>query len=161
MRYLSFFCMMVVVLLSGCRDNSADSESSSRHERTDPVWEYEYDPTANDFRIVKLRELSHDTLTVPLIEAIVNTAWPKVQVKYLKTSKDTVFLTIERSEVLTQQMGSEGAQQFLISATFTFTELKGVNYVSYTFPAGDHAEAGVYSRRSWTFPRAAQPAPLN
>jgi hypothetical protein len=88
-------------------------------------------------------------LTIQLIEKIVNKTWPKVQIKYLKTSKDTVFIAIPNSEVLTQQMGTSGAEAFMISTTYSLTDLKGIKYVSYDFEIGDHANPGVYSRSYW------------
>lgn len=46
-------------------------------------------------------------------------------------------------------MGSAGAESFMISTTFSLTELKGVNYVSYDFEEGDPSRPGVYNRNSW------------
>jgi hypothetical protein len=46
-------------------------------------------------------------------------------------------------------MGSAGAESFMITTTYSFTELKGINYVSFDFEEGDHAMPGVYNRNSW------------
>ncbi len=46
-------------------------------------------------------------------------------------------------------MGTSGAEGFMVSTTFTFTELNGIKYVSYDFQYGDHANPGVYDRHSW------------
>jgi len=46
-------------------------------------------------------------------------------------------------------MGTWGADQFVISTTYSFSELAGIKYVSFTFIEGDHAMPGVYSRNSW------------
>lgn len=50
---------------------------------------------------------------------------------------------------LTQQMGSAGAESFMISTSFSLTELEGINNVSFDFEEGDHARPGVYNRNSW------------
>ena len=67
----------------------------------------------------------------------------------MATKKDTVFIYIPDSGVLTQQMGSAGAEQFMVSTTYSFTELIGITYVSFEFEFGDHANPGVYDRQSW------------
>lgn len=134
--------------------SSADSNVILKVEKRDsavftPLWEYQYDTIIKDFRIVKLQDLNNDTLTPQSVVNILNTSWPDVQVKYIKKSKDTVFISIPESTILTQQMGSAGSKQFMVSATYSFTELKGIKYVSFKFKVGDHANPGVYTRKSW------------
>jgi hypothetical protein len=113
------------------------------------LWKYDHDTVINDFRLVKLRRFNKDTLTVKGVESIVNKSWPNVQVKYVRTSGDTIFLSIPASTILTQQMGSSGAEQFMITTTYSFTELPAIRYVSYDFEEGDHASPGIYSREQW------------
>lgn len=125
------------------------SENSMVFVPTNALWAFKFDSLLNDSKLVKLRSFKKDTLTAKTIEAIVNSTWPKVQIKYLKTSKDTIFIAIPDSEVLTQQMGTTGADEFMISTTYSFTELNGIEYVSYQFEPGDHANPGVYSRTTW------------
>jgi len=84
-----------------------------------------------------------------MMEKIINKTWPRVQIKYIKTSHDTAFISIPESEVLTQQMGSAGAESFMVSTVYSFTEIKGIKYVSLDFEFGDHANPGVYNRNSW------------
>jgi hypothetical protein len=115
------------------------------------IWGCEYDSIKGDEKPTKLRPFEADTLTANKIEDIVNFTWPKVQVKILRSSKDTIYISIPDSEVLTQQMGTTGAEEFMISTTFSFTEIKGVNYVTYNFIEGDHATPGTYSRKSWHY----------
>ena len=124
-------------------------ENSLVYVPTYALWAFKYDTVLSDFKLIKMRLFNKDTLTAQSIETIINKTWPKVQVKYLKTSKDTIFLVIPESEVLTQQMGTTGAEHFMISATYSFTEFVGIKYVSYQFEYGDHANPGVYSRNSW------------
>jgi hypothetical protein len=60
-----------------------------------------------------------------------------------------VFVSIPESEVLTQQMGTAGAESFMVTTVYSFTEIKDIKYVSFDFEAGDHASPGIYSRNSW------------
>jgi len=46
-------------------------------------------------------------------------------------------------------MGSAGAESFMVSTVYSFTEIVGIKNVSIDFEAGDHASPGVYNRNSW------------
>ena len=116
---------------------------------TEAFWEYQYDTVTLDFKPVKVREVPADSLTAEGIETMINHTWPNVQVRYIETFGDTVYLEIPESTVLTQQMGTAGAEQFMVSTTYSFTELPDVRYVAFGFEEGDHAVPGVYSRNSW------------
>lgn len=134
---------------TGAVDDRSDAQNLFIYTPKDAFWEYQYDTTIQDFKPVKVREIPADSLTTESVESIVNNTWPNVQVSYQKTSGDTVFLEIPESAVLTQQMGTAGAKQFLVSTTYSFTELSGVHYVAFDFEEGDHAVPGVYSRKSF------------
>lgn len=136
-------------LLADSSQGTADTENLFTFVPADALWEYQFDTVTNDFKPVKLREVKADSLTAESIEAIMNQTWPNVQVSYLKTSEDTIFIEIPESTVLTQQMGTAGAKQFLVSATYSFTELPDIQYVDINFKEGDHAVPGTYNRNSW------------
>ena len=42
-----------------------------------------------------------------------------------------------------------GAQAYLASTTYNLTELKGINYINYNMPSGDHVSTGIYSRETF------------
>ena len=117
----------------------------------EPFWVYEYDEDVQDFRLRQLRENHKGSTSSMDIEAMINNNWPNVQVEVYDRKKDTVFVAISSSAYLTQQMGTAGADAFMISTTFNFTELHQVNYVFFDFEEGDHAVPGLYSRSSWKF----------
>jgi hypothetical protein len=129
-------------------DTSGNATSSGKTQ-SDAIWVYRFDSILNDYKPVKLRAVLPDTLTAGMICSILNATWPDVQAKVIKTSKDTIFIAIPQSDYLTQQMGSTGAQEYMVTATFSFTELKGIKYVSFDFAEGDHAVPGVYDRSTW------------
>lgn len=169
MRIKAFFIGFFILLLLGVGCNRSSQQDDTTEEEpdtllvdstqlpehtfvyqpTDALWEYQLDSATNDFKPVKLREVVADSLTAQQVEAIVNNTWPNVQIEYLETSGDTVYIEIPESMVLTQQMGTAGAKQFLVSTTYSFTELSGVQYVAFDFVEGDHAMPGVYNRKSW------------
>jgi hypothetical protein len=127
---------------------NSDDQSISNKE-SDKIWVLNFDEQHNEYKPKKVRSTNLDQLTPAMVVAVVNKTWPEVQVKYLKTVNDTVFISIPKSIVLTQQMGTQGAMEFMITTTFTFTELKGIHQVSFDFEEGDHAVPGVYNRHSW------------
>ena len=129
--------------------NLADTESSVVYDLSGAIWEYDYNQQTEEFEVKQLRLVDRDTLTGETIESIINKSWPRVQIKFNGTSNDTAFISIPDSEVLTQQMGTSGAKSFMISTTFSFTELNGIKYVAFDFEEGDHGVPGVYDRNSW------------
>lgn len=153
----------LVLLITSCnttqRDDSATnmgdeksvngSESPTVDDRLEAIWGYDYNQQTEEFELKQLRSVDKNILTGETLEKIINKSWPRVQIEFIKTSNDTAFISIPDSEVLTQQMGSAGAEGFMISTTFSLTELKEINYVSFEFEEGDHGVPGVYSRNSW------------
>lgn len=125
------------------------TKDSVSAESPTAIWQFSFNQQKEEFEIIQLRPVDNDTLTGKILEKIVNQTWPDVQVRFSGTSNDTAFISIPDSKILTQQMGSAGAESFMISTTWTFTELKGIEYVTFDFIYGDHATPGVYTRRSW------------
>jgi hypothetical protein len=129
--------------------NTIDPLRSMDNDSIGAIWRYDYNQQSEDFELKQIRSVDGDLLTGEIIEKINNSLWPRVQVKYTRISNDTAFISISDSEVLTQQMGSAGAMSFMITTTYSFTELTGIDYVSFDFEEGDHANPGVYHRNSW------------
>lgn len=88
--------------------------------------------------------LSVDRLTQALI-----TNYPEIDLQVNKVSNDTLYLRIIDAQYLTQQMGSSGAQMYLLEATYAYTELPDINSVNFGFEEGDHAIPGTYTRESF------------
>ena len=125
------------------------NESSFVYNESEAIWGFVIDTVTGDEKLTQLKPVEKEVLTGEMIEKIINKTWPRVQVKFLRTSNDTAFITIPESEVLTQQMGSAGAESFMVSTVYSFTEIKGIKFVSFEFEMGDHASPGVYNRNSW------------
>ena len=151
-KYLSIAC---IVLLAACNSGSnkkgADAEDTTGSENIaydiTPVWTYEYDSVSGDSHLKKLRELTNEERSAGTLIAIASGG--EVQLKLIRVSGDTMYVTIPDSKVLTQQMGSTGATQFMATATYTLTEMSGVKYIHFDFQEGDHAEPGTYSRENF------------
>jgi hypothetical protein len=59
---------------------------------------------------------------------------------------ETAFVVVSASEVLTEQMGTTGAECYLASVTFTLTSIPGIEEVMIDFDEGSHAVPGSYRR---------------
>lgn len=152
----SFFTCFLLFFIIGC-ENDVDSASPIIIENggIDPENDdngkvlQNRDKTTNDFQKNQTGSLSNYTLNGKKIEAILNKKWPTVQIEFIGLSNDTCYVLIPESNALTRQMGSAGARSFLYQASFLFTELNGINHVSFDFEEGDHAVPGVYDRNSF------------
>lgn len=90
--------------------------------------------------------------SVPFPQAFVNginKTYGETQLKYDRISGDTVYVSIENAEWLTNRAGSSGAEQYLSFASLNLLETKGVHYVTYAFTPGAHARPGTWSRKDF------------
>lgn len=125
-------------------DDSASQEDNQEAKTNPLIWKYD----SMEDTIRKVRIVSIDTLSTGNLMAMLNSAYiDKVILDYVKVSSDTIFVKIKDSKFLTQQMGSAGSMDYMITTTFTLTELKDINYVHFSFDYGDHASPGTYSRK--------------
>lgn len=112
-------------------------------------WISDFDTVKNEFYMKQQRKVNPDSLTAANLVNDLNAAWENVKLVLLKTSNDTLYVSIPDSEFLGQQMGSSGAQAYMVSTTYNLTELKGIKYVNYAMHGGDHVSPGTFSRKSF------------
>ena len=112
-------------------------------------WVSDFDTIKNEFYLKQQRTVIPDSLTATNLINDLNAAWENVKLVLIKTSNDTLYVSIPDSEFLGQQMGSAGAQAYMASTTYNLTELKGIKYVNYSMQAGDHVSPGIFSRKSF------------
>lgn len=87
-----------------------------------------------------------DTMSPENLIRLINSNYDSIHLEYIKTSHDTIYVHIPRSEMLTERIGSTGAEMYMASTTYSLTDLKGIKYVNYDFEEGDHASPGVFSK---------------
>ncbi len=175
LKIASYLWIFLVFIFSNCTENKApvsqttgtksDAQATNaprqkkkkpqkhQHAQTnaalEPLWTYQFDSLKQNFKPTQLKTIQSDTLSPQWIAKIMNQNWEKVQIQFVRVSNDTVYIKIPDSQALTQQMGSAGAREFMVAATYSFTEIKKIRYVAYDFEVGDHMNPGVYSRASW------------
>ena len=151
---VSFFSL----LLLAC-NNKADqpgTEDDTTNSVSDHyIWQSTLNDSTGKLELMPLQPVATDSLQPSLVVDLVNKTnaetnfASKVQLVFVKTSGDTVYLKIPDATYLTQQMGSTGPRLFLAGLVYTMTGLAGINYVNLDFEEGDHAGPGTYSRESF------------
>lgn len=109
-----------------------------------PIWSYDY----NKDVAIKNRSMSNDSLNPrDLINLLNAENGDKLKLDFVKLSDDTIYVKIDSSTYMTQEMGTTGANSFMAIATYTLTELNGIKFVYFDFKEGDHAIPGTYTRK--------------
>ncbi|MBW8323666.1 MAG: hypothetical protein K0M50_02775 [Prolixibacteraceae bacterium] len=137
--------LVFMILMTACNNRDKSKKDKEIVGQT-PMWDYDCDS------ISKLKNVNADTLTyAQLIKGINDKYLDQVFLEFVKVSHDTIFVAIKNSTYLTQQMGTCGANQYMISTTFALTELNDIKNVAFDFVAGDHAWPGINNRESYWY----------
>ena len=88
-------------------------------------------------------------LGVDTLIAGLNEMYPKVKLEKVKQSNDTLYTQIKEADVLTEQMGSAGSEQYIAQAILNLTSAKGIKYVRIDFEEGSHAMPDVWSKENF------------
>lgn len=93
-----------------------------------------------------------DSTSVATLVARFNARFPTDAypgLRFTKMEDGVPHVSIIDAAKLTQRMGSLGASDYLATATFTLTSRDDVARVHFSFPVGDHATPGLFSRSDW------------
>lgn len=160
------FAISMVLLLS-CNQGNKEKNVTPDVEIADTVFESSTTATEDSNLYVKNKSLlwqvddtkglklqkpavpGIDTMSAKNLIQLINNNNDSIHLDYIKTSHDTIYVHIPHSEMLTERIGSTGAEMYMASATWSLTELKGIKYVNYDFQEGDHASPGVYNRNNF------------
>lgn len=69
---------------------------------------------------------------------------PKILIKKIENQK--AYVGVDDEELLTQRMGSHGAESFLNTIIYSVGSVEGINCVWFEFKGGDHAVPGEYCK---------------
>lgn len=154
---------LAVTLLSSCKKETPEPEGTETVTTTDTITSAPDEPAGevinsavykfDDVREVpvKAQDINADARLEDLVAAVNKyNGDGKVKLDLVKASQDTVYVKIDDSAYLTQQMGTLGAKAFMSVTTYTLTEKPGIKYVTFDFEEGDHAAPGTYSRASFS-----------
>ena len=148
MRYTNL--LLVILLFFMACHNKADQPGTGDDTALTES-KYYWESTLNDStgKLEMKKTTPVDTLSIQSILEFINKTHPRILLGVVKTSNDTIYLKIADATVLTQQMGTTGAMEYLAAAVYNLTELLGIKYVTFDFEEGDHAAPGTYTRESF------------
>ena len=157
--------VITITLLLSCNSNSKEKNANADVETQDTVFDSPSNNSigdsvlsvknrnllwqaddSNGYKLERPKFSGIDKLSAKQIIDIINNNYDSIRLEFIKTSHDTIYVHIPNSEMLTERIGSTGAEMFMASSTFSLTELKGIKYVNFDFIEGDHAAPGVYDR---------------
>jgi hypothetical protein len=147
-----FLFLLCASLLYSCGNNKADQPVTDE-DSAEVTARYSWEATLNDssgrLEMKKVETSGPDSISIPAVISFVNSLYPNVQLVWIKTSGDTVYLKIPEATYLTQQMGSTGPTMYLANAVYNLTEIPGIKNVTVDFEEGDHAQPGTFNRDSF------------
>jgi len=151
---MKFFPVLFLagILCISCNNNANQPEDDGDTTDLNPpvyTWQATLNDSTGKLEVKKSDTVGPDTLSVPAVIAYLNKTNTNVQLAFVKTSGDTVYLKIPDPMYLTQQMGSSGPTIYLAQAVYSLTEVPGIKYVNLDFEEGDHASPGTFNRDSF------------
>lgn len=145
---LSIYSSVLLLFIVSCSNNKPEEAETPVAEIY--LWEAGLNDSTGLLQMKKIISPVVDSLSVASVTGYINGEDSNIQLEYVKTSGDTVFLNIPDAEYLTQRMGSSGPTMYLAGVVYNFTEIPGIKYVNLDFEEGDHAQPGTYSRENFS-----------
>ena len=141
---------LLIVILTACGNKKAETVVS-REDSTAELfsWEAVLNDSTGNVELVKKEDEFPDSLSVQAVVDFINHKNPGIVLQFIRTSSDTLFLSIPEATYLTQQMGSTGPTLFFAEAVYNLTEIPGIRFIHFDFDEGDHAQPGTYTREDF------------
>jgi hypothetical protein len=143
---LASFLVYSMVSCSGC---GQDSEEGAADSALAPLSSFDL-PYAevNLYKKTMRRDTTVDTARLDIDSLIKGLNWryEKTGLQKVKIGGDTVYVTLQNSKYLSEEMGTSGAEEYIADVVANLTCLAGIHYVNFMFPEGEHASPGVYGR---------------
>ena len=141
---------IVTIFLTDCtQDNIYTQKEKVTNKIDQTIWYIDFE-TPNAIGTLK-RSKCLDTLEKNPEKLIneINLKFPKVGLELTKISKDTIYINVINSDVLTESMGTTGSDEFIVIATYTLTEIDSIKNVFFEMIDGSHTRKGVRTRNSF------------
>lgn len=132
-------------------EEEIDEEKRSGYYPEFAFFYLEFDENLGTERIIKQRVID-ETIDPEFIQKQLNLTYPDVIINNIDQKDDVMNVIIEDATFLTQQMGTYGAQEYLLHVVYAFTSLPDIKAVNFQFKEGDHAEPRTYTREDWNYP---------
>ncbi len=157
MKRSLYYLISGILLLSSCQsepgktaeDTTKIAEAALPEKTLVLPWTVELNESTQLMEIKKNPAANMVNLGPQDIVDALNIKYPQIKLEWVKQDGDKAFVKIADAKFLTQQSGTEGARAYMAEATFSLTELDGINSVDFSFTEGDHARPGVYTRNDF------------
>jgi len=127
------YLLFILICLTSCNNNSGEPEEKNDTTAVLYGWEAGLNDSTGKLEVTRSAEPGPDSLTVTAVLDFLNKKYPNVQLRFIKTSGDTIYLAIPEANYLTQQMGSTGPQLYFAYAVYNLTEIPGMADVNFYF----------------------------
>lgn len=151
MKYLIialFSCFLIYSMIS-CSGCGQESEQEAADTAMGPLSSYDL-PYAevNLFKKTMRRDTMVDTTRLDVDSLIKGLNWryENTGLQKLKMGGDTLYVTLQNSKYLSDEMGTSGAEEYIADVVANLTCIAGIRYVNFIFPEGEHASPGVYGK---------------
>lgn len=143
--------MAIAAGIASCGSNKKKNQAGDEADTTRALvsWEASLNDSTGFIEVNRSGQDGPDSLTITSVIAFLNSQYPNVQLEYIKTSADTLFISIPDAMYLTQQMGSTGPALYFAAAVYNLTEIPAIRHVNFDFEEGDHAQPSVLTRESF------------
>jgi len=112
-------------------------------------WHSDFDKKLNTEFLKKGEMLDSLSKSPNELIKILNRRPEKCKIEYQSIIGDTIIIRITNDEILTEQMGTTGAECFMAETIYTLTESDLIKYVRFEMDFGSHASPGLYSRNDY------------
>jgi hypothetical protein len=109
-------------------------------------WEAGLNDSTGRLELKRSDQPGPDSISVDAIIRFLNNRYPNVQLKFVRSSHDTLYVAVPEATYLTQQMGSTGPQIYFADVVFNLTEIPNLHYINFDMAEGDHAGPGILNR---------------
>lgn len=161
MKCLLFGLLLPFFFFASCQNEKPSKQQPSKPETEVPMAGSESEKTLDVPWIAvfndstQLLEIKRNPVAHPenlneqdIIDAL-NLKYPQIKIEAVSRKGKRAIVKIEDATYLTQDMGSAGARAYLAEATYSLTEINGIEAVDFRFKPGDHAVPGILTRRSF------------
>ena len=158
MKKLLFLAFLTAVLFS-CKDrkpapgrplqDTAGRIMPHPDSLVAPPYTWEVKPVGEHNRLILGKTPLASRSSLEEVLAKLNKKYDPLKMSVIRVSGDTVFVRLRPAKLLTQEMGSTGADVYMTEATLNLCEVQDIHFVNYNFAAGDHATPGTYSKNDF------------
>ena len=161
-KIINLFCLSFVMLFAACQTDKPVEQQSANAvtenktsapnnsaKTLDVPWIAVYNDSTQ-FLEMKMNPAGNpENLNEQDIIDALNLKYPDIKLEALPREGNKAVVQIEDAVHLTSEMGSTGARSYLAEATYSLTEVEGIESVDFRFKQGDHAAPGILTRRSF------------